>query len=346
MHVADAVGILAGCEVVHALVRKPADMRIQHPDINELALAGFRLMAHRGEDADRRVHTGHQVADRHRHFHRFAIRHAGEAHHAAHRLDQPVVSRPRGVGAGLAKAGDGPIDQAWKLRFQLIVTKAVALQGSGLEVLDQNIAVRHEFLRESLAFRRAEVDGDRALVAVSAGVIGALARLLALVIALIGWREAARIVPAARALHLDHFRAEIAEDLRAMRSGQDAREIEYLNSVERTPSSSVTFVDCRGAASMFVRRRQMANRLEPSFPNGRCCRDGRTPSFSIAGVPASQLRFAGCVGFLLQLDGSFGQQSSKAACDVSRMRRLRRMATGGRSPISEATSIARDETFP
>ena len=234
MHVADAVGILAGCEIVHALVRKPADMRIQHPDINKLALAGFRLMAHRGEDADRRVHTGHQVADRHRYLHRLAVRHAGEAHHAAHRLDQPVVSRPRGVGAGLAKAGDGAIDQAWKLRFQLIVTEAVALQGSGLEVLDQNIAVRHEFLRESLAFRRAEVDGDRALVAVSARVIGALARLLALVIALIGWREAARIVPAAGALHLDHFRAEIAEDLRAMRSGQDAREIKYLNSVERT----------------------------------------------------------------------------------------------------------------
>src|SRR3546814_2581391 len=57
-------------------------------------------------DRDRGVHAGHQVGDRHTDLHRLALRLAGQAHHAAHRLDQGVVAGPRRIRASLPEAGD------------------------------------------------------------------------------------------------------------------------------------------------------------------------------------------------------------------------------------------------
>ena len=94
MLVAEPRRVLAGREVVHALVRQPRDMRVQHPDIDLLPLPGRVAMAEGGEDADAAVEAGEQIADRNAHFLRQPVRLAGQAHHAAHRLHQAVVARP------------------------------------------------------------------------------------------------------------------------------------------------------------------------------------------------------------------------------------------------------------
>src|SRR3546814_2365610 len=105
-----------------------ADARVEHADVDELALAGKLLVAHGGEDRDRGVHAGHQIGDRHADLHGRALRLAGQAHDAAHRLDQRIVAGPRRVGAGLAEAGDRTEDQPGNFLLELGVGQAVALQ--------------------------------------------------------------------------------------------------------------------------------------------------------------------------------------------------------------------------
>ena len=226
------VGALSGER--DALVGEPANMGVEHTDVDELTFAGLGLVANGGENTDGRVHAGHEIADRHSDFHWLTVRHAGQAHHAAHGLNQAIISRARRIRAGLAETSDRAIDQARELGFQLLVAKVVALQGAGFEVLDEDIAIGHQLPGKRLAFRRAEVDGDRPFIAVGAGVIGALACLFTLIVALIRRRKTAGVVAGSRALHLDDFSAEIAQQLCAVRSREDAREIEYPISVERT----------------------------------------------------------------------------------------------------------------
>ena len=57
----------------------------------------------------------------------------------------------------------------------LAIVEAVFLQAAGLEVLDQDLAVRRETAHELGAFGLGEVDGDRALVAVGGEIIGGVA---------------------------------------------------------------------------------------------------------------------------------------------------------------------------
>ena len=41
VHIAYAVGVLAGREIVHALVGEPADMGVEHTDVDKLTFAGL-----------------------------------------------------------------------------------------------------------------------------------------------------------------------------------------------------------------------------------------------------------------------------------------------------------------
>ena len=65
MRVADALGHLAGGEIVQALVGQHADGGIDQRGVDVAALAGALALRQRGEDADHRIDAGEDVGHRH-----------------------------------------------------------------------------------------------------------------------------------------------------------------------------------------------------------------------------------------------------------------------------------------
>ena len=227
-------GVLPGREVVHALVREPRDVGVQHRDVDVLALAGQMPVADRGEDRDRRVHSGHEVGDRDAHLHRLTVRRSGDAHDPAHRLDEGVVGGPRRVGSGMAEAGHRAVDERREIVLEVAVPEPVLRKGAGLEVLRQDVASRDEPAGDRLPLRVAEVEGDGTLVAVRPREVGALRAVLAVGPGQVGRSEVAGVVAGPRPLDLDDLRAEVAQDLGAVRPGQNTGEVEDDEAVERT----------------------------------------------------------------------------------------------------------------
>ena len=113
---------------------------------------------------------GHDVNDRHADLLRaaacFVVALARHAHQATHRLYHEVVSRVVRLRAVLAEPGDRAIDQIRFDGFQVVVGEAVALQRTGLEVLEHDVALRGERAHGFLPFGRGQVDCDRALAAI------------------------------------------------------------------------------------------------------------------------------------------------------------------------------------
>jgi hypothetical protein len=70
------------------------------------------------------------------------------------------------------------------------------------------------------------------LAAIAREVVRGVGRVAAFPVLEEGRAPLARVVAAARALHLDHFGAEVGEELRAPGTGEDAGEIEDANAVE------------------------------------------------------------------------------------------------------------------
>ena len=221
--------VLAGRQVVHALVGQPRDMGVQHADVDLLPLPGQVAMPQRRQDADAAIQPGEQVGHRHADLLRQPVGLAGQAHDAAHRLDQAVVARPRRIRPGLAEAGDRAVDQPRKPGMQLLVAQAVFRQRADLEVLHQDVAAGDQLQRDLLAFRLADIQRDRLLVAVDADEIGAF-----LVPGIDRRREAARVVAGARPLDLDHVGAQVGQHLRAGRPCQHTGQVENAQALQGT----------------------------------------------------------------------------------------------------------------
>ena len=100
-------------------------------------------------------------------------------------------------------------------------------QPTGLEVLDRDVGPPEELVYERDVVAIAEVEHDRALVAIDRQVVGGDAIA-------VGWHPRASVV-AARSLDLDDRRAEVGQQHRAVGSGQHPREIRHDQPVERTP---------------------------------------------------------------------------------------------------------------
>src|SRR4051812_39264758 len=148
MQVADALGRLAGREVIGVLIREKSDLRIEERQVEVLAGAAVRAIRQRGANGDRCVHAGDDVGDRHA----GALRTASgspvwltrDAHHAAHTLDHEVVSRALSVRSAMAEAGDRAVDEAGVFLAQVLVAETVAGEVSELVVLDQYVARARE----------------------------------------------------------------------------------------------------------------------------------------------------------------------------------------------------------
>src|SRR3984893_19015487 len=103
-----------------------------------------------------------------------AVRLAGQAHDAAHRLDEAIVPRTRRVGAGLAETGDRAVDQRREAILQLAIAEPVFGESADLEIFDEDVALRDQVQRDRLPLGLSDTEGYRALVAIGADEIGAL----------------------------------------------------------------------------------------------------------------------------------------------------------------------------
>ena len=113
------------------------------------------------------------------------------------------------------------------------IVEAEFLETANLEVLQQHVGARRELLDDALAFRRLEVELDRALAAIGTVEIGR-AQMAAVGRWYEGRAPGAGIVAGALALHFDHVGTKIGEDLPRPRPRQDAGKLEDTDTGEET----------------------------------------------------------------------------------------------------------------
>ena len=172
----------------------------------------------RGQDADHAVGGGADVDDGGAGAHRST---GGPGHEGepAHHLRQLVQGRTVGVGPG-QEALDRHVHEARVRRRERVPPEAEPVERAGGEVVQAHVGRLHQRQERGLALGRLEVERGRALVAVE--IIIARARA----------RHAPRLVAAVRVLHLDHVGAEIGQDQRRRRPGDDVAELQHLEAGE------------------------------------------------------------------------------------------------------------------
>src|SRR6185295_10225302 len=111
------------------------------------------------------------------------------------------------------------------LRRQRLVVEAHLRERARAEILDEDVALRDQLLQNRAPFGVLEVERDAFLVAVDAEEIRALA-------AKKWWSPRAGVVAFARLFDLDHARAHVAEQHRAVRARQHPRQVEHGDSIE------------------------------------------------------------------------------------------------------------------
>ena len=247
------VGREAGVAVAHAaggqacgqkacgLVGQHGHAHVQqgHVDVLALACAVGGVVAHvqRGQDGVACVQAGEQVDDGHTHAHGAAaggvVCMAGDAHQARHGLHHQVVACALGIGAVLAKAGDGAVDEPWVENPQAFMVQPVLLEAADLEVLHHDVRLQRHLLDEPLALGSGHVDGDRALVAIAGREVAGLVGVVALGILQKGRAPLARVVAQAWALHLHHICTQVCQHLRAPGARQNARQVKDSDTGQR-----------------------------------------------------------------------------------------------------------------
>ena len=156
---------------------------------------------------------------------------------ALHLGDPRLGGDDRGVGppvdprAGGAVAADRGVDQPREAGRHLLGAEPEPLHHAGPVVLDEHVALPGQLDRQLDAAGRAEVDAHVALADV---LLDEVRRQP--VDARAG--EAGQVT--GRRLDLDHLGPEVRQHPRAVRTGQDAGQIEDTDTVERTTHGSVT----------------------------------------------------------------------------------------------------------
>ncbi|MNX59112.1 hypothetical protein D3C86_899690 [compost metagenome] len=245
-------------------------MAVQQGDVQMLAQAAAVALLQGRQHRDGGIHAGDDIGDRHARLLRPAagqvIAFAGDAHQAAHALDHEVVAGALRERAVLAEAGDRAIDQARVDVLQALVIQPVLGQPAHLEVLDQDVADRGQFADQRRAFRRGHVRFDRTLVAVGAKVIGGFVGVLAVAVLQEGRAPGARVVAHPRAFDLDDIGAQVGQVLRAPRAGQDARQVQYTDAIQRRRARH----DCTVAVPwlMTTMPRSLARAMKRIWPSG------------------------------------------------------------------------------
>ncbi len=139
-----------------------------------------------------------------------------QARHAGERLGHRIVSRPLGIGPGLAESADVAADQPRVHRLQAVVRITEAIEHAGTEVADEHVGAADQRVEGAPAERRAQIDREAALVAVVAAEMRAVEAAA----------EAAEGVAAVRVLDLDDVGAEVGEHHPGQRPGDHGRQLD------------------------------------------------------------------------------------------------------------------------
>ena len=165
--------------------------------------------------------AGKYVANGSAYTHRMTAFFTGDAHDAAHSLNNYVISGFFGVGARTAEAGAGCIDQAGVDFFQDIPAQTEFFHGAGAVVFYNYVSLFNHFFEDFAMFRILEVQGHGAFVAVQAHEVsgfGAQER-----------GESAGVITYFRRLDFDYVGAEVSHHHSAVRTSQYAGQIKNFN---------------------------------------------------------------------------------------------------------------------
>jgi hypothetical protein len=197
---------------------------VDQRDVHVLALAGEPALHLRREDRVDGGGAGGDVVDRDADLDRLApglTRHAQEAGDA---LGHDVEPGPVAVRPGLAEAADGAVQQVLADLLERLVPDPQPRGHAGPEVLDDEVGALGELDEQLAPAVGLEVQRDAPLAAVRHRERVALTVDLRC--------HPAGVVTRARLLDLDDVGPELGQDHRAVRTGQEARQVEDAESVE------------------------------------------------------------------------------------------------------------------
>ena len=222
-HAGARAGILVA-RVQHAAVVDVlgAHQALEHRDIEVRAPARPHPAHERGQDGAERVRAGEHVGRLEIAGPRRRIGLLLQVHDPRHGVDDVVEGRLEAKRPALAEAGDRAVHDAGLHGRERGVIAAELRDDARQEVLDHHVGRAREVQHDLARFRMREVERQARLAGVDPdevrGLVGAPLFHLRV--------TAPGVVAFAGALDLDHPRAEVAEQARAVRAGQHAREIE------------------------------------------------------------------------------------------------------------------------
>src|SRR5215213_1096438 len=209
VRVAVAPGLAPGHERGLRDVRQRGLRDLEQRDLDMFATAREQ----RGENRRRRGIAGEHVHDRHAHLYRFAR--TGDRHQPAFGLEDEVVAGPV-----VAEAADRAVDEIRIFLRKLCVADAEPVARAAAKVLDDDVGVDGEPPCHLVRPGPREVEGDAALAAVHREEVRRLTGR-------VRRPPRPRLVPLPGPLDLDHVRAEVGEQHRAVRARQHTRQIEH-----------------------------------------------------------------------------------------------------------------------
>src|SRR5271170_2347660 len=174
MRVSPALSFLAAVEPVAADVDQPGELGIETRHVKKLSAPRFLSGEQGSKYSHRRVDAASHVGDGDRIAHRFALRLAGEAHHAGFCLGNDVVAGRSRLWRRLKPiARDGAIDQSGISRPKTVRIKATLLQRRERRLIDDEYVSRtNQLFKQLAAARMIVIQGERSLVAVCRQEIG------------------------------------------------------------------------------------------------------------------------------------------------------------------------------
>ena len=199
---------------------KRRKQRVQQRDVDVLTTTRPLPFGEREENALKCEEACEVIGDGDADFRGLAVWKPGDRHETRLGLNHGVISGSVGVRPGRAIARNRAVDQPGMERVHLFVPEPESIETAGPEVLDQHVGGHQKAPEHFLALGHPQVQRDALLVSVHRDEVGAPP--------VHEWWKRARIVARSRLLDLDHLGAHVRHEHRAIRSRENAREIDDL----------------------------------------------------------------------------------------------------------------------
>lgn len=203
--------------------QEPVDDGIDHRHVNILPFAGLGTLEERDEDVQGGEGGPAEVGDLCAGGDGAAFGCAGQTEQAANGEVVEVVARAVGVGAGLAVAGEGAVDDPGVDGFDRFVANTPFVHTAGFEGFDDDVGGLGEVEEDVAALLVAVVEGEGLFAPVEHVKHRHAAEFR---------RGFAGVVSQERGFDFDHFRAQVGEEAGGVGAGEEAGEVEDAEGVE------------------------------------------------------------------------------------------------------------------